>query len=707
MTVSFFVSRLYHVSLLLAMLLLLCRCKGDKKSTKANTVEHAYTNALANETSPYLLQHAHNPVNWKPWGPEVLEEAKEDGKLLLVSIGYSSCHWCHVMEEETFEDEEVAKMMNANFVNVKVDREERPDVDQVYMTAVQLMTGNGGWPLNVIVLPNGKPLYGGTYHTKKQWIEVLSKISALYKNDPSEAEKYASMVAAGVAETNLIVPSEDFETLNTENLKTAVAQWRAEWDLQNGGDKGSQKFMVPTNLDFLMDYATLSEDKTVDTHITNTLDAIANGGVYDHLGGGLYRYSVDLEWKIPHFEKMLYDNAQAIALYSKAYVRFQNPAYKALVAETFDFLVREMRDDKGGFYAAMDADSEGEEGKFYVWKRERLQTLLGADFELFADYYSITENGEWEHGNYVLRKNGTDNAFLKKHGIAVSDFSQKKSRWKSILMAARNERTFPRIDDKIITSWNAMLISGLVKAHMVFGNAAYLEKAEAVFKFLETTCYQEGNLVHTYKEGSTRKEGFLEDYAFLIRASLDLYGVSLNERYLNFAETLTEKVADRYADASGMFRYTDNDALIAKIIKTDDGVIPSANSVMAHNLFRLGHLRYLPKKQDEAKKMLASLMPALMERPASYGHWAKLLLHEAYPFFEVAVVGPDAKKMTMEMHAYQVPNTIVVGTVKDSDLPLFKSRFFDDGTYVFVCKNSACKLPVKTTSAALEQLKNF
>ena len=685
---------------------LVLSCKENQGPQKETT--HKFTNALADETSPYLLQHAHNPVNWRAWSQDALEEAKEEKKLVLVSIGYSSCHWCHVMEAETFEDEAVAKIMNENFINIKVDREERPDVDQVYMTALQLISGNGGWPLNVITLPNGKPLYGGTYHTKEQWTQVLTKISDLYNNDPIKAAEYSDMVAQGIADANLVEPVKDTESLTKAVLQTSIDAWQPNWDTKEGGEKGTQKFMIPTNLDFLLDYALLTDDKSIKAHVKNTLDKMALGGIYDHIGGGFYRYSTDPEWKVPHFEKMLYDNAQVLSLYSKAYQVFKYPAYKTVVLETISFLEREMKHTSGGYYAALNADSEGEEGKFYVWQEEELKSILDADFELFASYYTINPPAIWEEGNYVLHKLQDDMAFAKNHALDRKELLVLKKNWQNRLLEARDKRIRPSTDDKIITSWNALLIKGFVDAYKAFGNNDHLEKAKAIYEFLRAKSYKDNTLVHTYKKGSRQTEGFLEDYAFLADAALDLYSVSMDTQYLKTAQKLTQTAEKVFADeASGMYRYTDNDKLIAKIIKTDDGVLPSPNAVMAHNLFRLGHIEYNMAYIKKAQRMLSALVPAVTERPASYAKWNALLLKSVYPFYEVAVVGKNAEPLIKQLHQNYVPNTLVVGTVSDSESPLFDDRFFDDGTFIYVCKNTTCKLPVETVPKALEQLRNF
>ncbi|AYN67421.1 thioredoxin domain-containing protein [Euzebyella marina] len=701
------VFRFFFPQVILFAFLILASCKEEKNDVPVQE-EHKYTNELANETSPYLLQHAHNPVNWRPWGQEPLNDAKKENKLVLVSIGYSSCHWCHVMEEETFEDEEVAKVMNENFVSIKVDREERPDVDQIYMTALQLISGNGGWPLNVITLPNGKPLYGGTYHTKEQWTQVLTKINDLYKNDPKKAEEYADMVAAGIAEANTIVPTNKKSEISKTVLVENVEKWKKFWDLEKGGDQGTQKFMIPVNLMFLLDYAILENDVNTRSHVKTTLDKMLLGGVYDHVAGGFFRYSTDADWKIPHFEKMLYDNAQALSLYSKAYTVFGDVEYQKLVSEMFEFLQREMKGNSEGYYAALDADTEGEEGKFYVWEQNELKKALGSDFDLFAKYYSVNEKEAWEENKYVLRRNSDDVDFLESEKMDESKLSTLKQEWKNKLLNARNTRPRPGIDDKVITSWNALLINGLVDAYKAFGQQKFLTEAEKIFQFLENNSFKNGRLVHTYKEGSSQNQGFLEDYSYLANAALQLYSVTFDEKYHDFADRLTKEAYDRFFDdTTGMFFYNESDELIAKIVKTDDGVLPSPNAVMAKNLFLLGHIDYNKEYLESSKQMLASMQPLVAESPASYSKWNALSLNNVYPYFEIAVVGKDVKPVINGLNQKYLPNTLIVGSDSKSELPLFEDRFIDGETYIYVCQNTTCKLPVKTVNEALNQMANF
>ncbi|NNF18529.1 MAG: thioredoxin domain-containing protein, partial [Flavobacteriaceae bacterium] len=408
---------------LLSLFLIVSACKGESEKQE----KHEFTNALVDETSPYLLQHAHNPVNWRPWSEEALEEAAREDKLVLVSIGYSSCHWCHVMEEETFEDTAVAELMNKNFINIKVDREERPDIDQVYMTALQLLQGSGGWPLNVITLPDGKPLYGGTYHTKEEWMTVLQEISSLYKESPERAREYADKVAQGIQAVNLVSKPAEDQSLNQQKVNQIVNTWEPQWDLEYGGQKGQQKFMLPVNLSFLMQFAYLGQEEHALSFVRTTMDQMARGGVYDQLGGGFYRYSTDDRWQVPHFEKMLYDNAQLIALYAEGYSLLKNQEYAKVIEETTNWLEREMRHPDGAYYAALDADSEGEEGKFYTWKTDSLETVLGSSYDEFAAYYGIQGRQPWENNTYILSRPQTDSVFMTSNGMDKKTLDRRKA----------------------------------------------------------------------------------------------------------------------------------------------------------------------------------------------------------------------------------------------------------------------------------------
>lgn len=679
-------------------------CKeGEKKS------EHGeFTNELINETSPYLLQHAHNPVYWKPWSNEALKEAEKEDKLIVISVGYSSCHWCHVMEKETFTDTTVAKVMNESFINIKVDREERPDIDHVYMTAAQLMTGKGGWPLNIIALPNGKPLYAGTYHTQKQWISVLENITKQYKNDPKKAYEYAEMVSTGVQDVYVIKPSADSELLTEKHLASGIDRWKFNWDYENGGFKGSQKFMLPGALDFILKNSFITSDKEAQIYLKETLNKMALGGVYDQLGGGFFRYSTDAYWKVPHFEKMLYDNAQLIGTYSNGYKVFKDPLYKEVVYNTISFLKAEMKSNEGGYFSALNADTEGEEGKFYLWKKAELENLITNDFKLFASYYSIEDKNADEEGNLVLMKSESDVDFMTTHKLSEEKLNNLKKDWNTQLLNARNNRVNPDIDDKMLTSWNALLIKGLVEAYKTFGDDEFLKEAISIHSFIKNKAYKNDELIHAYKKGSTRTDVFLEDYAFLIQASLALYEVTAEVDYLQFAQKLNKHTLNNYKDdATGMFRFNAKTDLLTKIIKTDDGVIPSPNAVMADNLFLLGHIEYNTEYMQLSKNMVATMVPNYEEAAASYWNWGSLLSNNANSFYEVAVVGENAKTLLKELNKEYLPNTLIVTSTTESDLPLFKGRYTADGTYIYVCQNNACLMPVDNVKEALKDINTY
>ncbi|WP_339925698.1 thioredoxin domain-containing protein [uncultured Cyclobacterium sp.] len=669
---------------------------------------HAFTNALVNESSPYLLQHAHNPVDWIPWSEKALSNAKEQDKLVIISIGYSSCHWCHVMEEESFENKEIASFMNDNFINIKVDREERPDVDMVYMTALQLMKGSGGWPLNVVTLPNGKPLYAGTYHTKEEWQEVLKQVRDFYRDNPVKANEYADKVAIGVQEANQIQATQNQDEIPKDIAKDIVNQWKPSWDGVHGGDQGQQKFMMPSNLDFLINYAALEKEGDAKTHLKKSLDKMALGGIYDQVGGGFFRYSTDEEWKYPHFEKMLYDNAQMISIYSKAFQIFKSPLYKEVVITTIDFLEREMKNEDGGYYAALNADTDGEEGKYYIWNQKEIEQTLGEDYSLFSSYYSLNVNAPEESGNFVLYRQVNDSIFSIRNKLTLKDLAVIKKRWNSFLLEKREERTTPDKDDKIITSWNALLINGYLDAYFAFGDVRYLERAIETFNFIDKNALDNLKLIHSYKEGGRKVEGFLEDYSFMVNALIKLYSATMDVAYLEKAEALHKRANKLFHDeVSGLYRYNQNNALISTLINTHDGVIPSPNAVMAENAFKLGHLLYDPKLILKSKNMSSTILSMANENPSGYGRWNNLLMNQTYPFYEIAVVGKNARAVLSSFQEVYLPNTLVVASPSESSLPLFLNRYVDEETYIYVCQNNTCNLPETVPEIVINQLKTY
>ena len=460
-------------------LLSLTTCGQNSKEKKENmsTPLHKYTNQLINETSPYLLQHAHNPVNWYPWGEEALEKAKKENKLIIVSIGYAACHWCHVMEHESFENEEVASLMNDEFVCIKIDREERPDIDQVYMNAVQLISGRGGWPLNCITLPDGRPIYGGTYYPAKNWMELLTNVNRFVKESPDRAENQATELTKGVNSTEFITLNEDKAQFSTLDLDRMFTHFEKQLDPVNGGNKGAPKFPMPVGYEFLLHYNYVMDEPEALEAVILTLNKMANGGIYDQIGGGFSRYSTDAYWKAPHFEKMLYDNAQLVSLYSSAYQLTKNPTYKNTIEETLSFVDRELSAKEGGFYSSLDADSEGEEGKFYVWKYEEIKNLIKNETDLISDYYNIEKDGNWENGENILLKTLSNSAFAQKNNLSEKELIAKVNDFKSILLKEREKRIRPALDDKILTSWNALMIKGYVDAYRTLNKKEYLNKA--------------------------------------------------------------------------------------------------------------------------------------------------------------------------------------------------------------------------------------
>lgn len=693
--------------LLLPLTLLFCACSGQKNTIE--NMDHKYTNALINETSPYLLQHAHNPVNWLAWNDESLAKAKAEQKPILVSIGYSACHWCHVMEHESFEDSIVAAYMNKNFICIKVDREERPDVDQVYMNAVQLMTGRGGWPLNCFALPDGRPLYGGTYFPKDQWMDVMTKVAGIWQNDREKALEYATNLTKGVSESELIQRNLAEANFKVDELKAVVDKWKTQVDDKEGGPNRSPRFPLPNNYEFLLRYGTLTEDEEVLEHVNLTLEKMAFGGIYDQIGGGFARYSTDELWKAPHFEKMLYDNGQLVSLYSEAYQATKSPLYKEVVEETLEFIEREMTSKEGVFYSALDADSEGEEGKFYVWKMEELHAILGDEFAWVKDYYNINSKGLWEHGNYILLRKDGDEEFAKKQGWELAELKQKVKAINSLLLKERSNRIRPGLDDKQLTSWNALMLKGYADAYRVFGNKEYLKVALRNADFILKTQQQEdGALWHSHKEDRSTINGFLEDYCFTIEAFISLYQATFDRKWLDEADKLAAYTIQHFHDKnSGMFFFnSDKDAkLIARKMELTDNVIPSSNSSMAKGLFYLGH--YLDKKEylEISEQMLNNIAPNISQGGSWYSNWLQLMLHHTNLFYEVAIIGPKADDKRAEMEQHYHPNIMLIGGEKEDGMPLLEYKLVKGNTRIYVCVDKACQMPVSEVKEALKQLK--
>lgn len=678
-------------------------------------MKQEHSNELINETSPYLIQHAHNPVHWKPWTPKTLDLAKASNKLMLISIGYSACHWCHVMERESFEDHEVAQLMNSHFINIKIDREERPDVDHVYMNAVQLMTGSGGWPLNVIALPDGRPLWGGTYFKKEQWIDALKQIAKLYIEKPEKIYEYADKLERGIKALDLVNLNKDKPVFEKPFIDQALKNWSKNFDNTYGGMGRAPKFMLPNNYHFLLRYAHQTKDKTLEDFVNLTLQKMAHGGVYDHIAGGFSRYAVDTKWHIPHFEKMLYDNGQLVSLYADAYLVTKNNLYKTVVTETLEFIKQEMTASNGAFYSALDADSKtpeghSEEGAFYVWTKAELKTLLKKDFDLFSAYYNVNSYGLWEQHNYVLIKKDDDTEFIKKHHITFDELTKKKTHWKKTLLKARNKRAKPRLDDKTLTSWNAIMLRGYVDAYRVFGDVNYLACAEKNANFIITHMLREdGGLNRNYKNGKSSINGFLEDYAATINAFLALYENTLDDTYLIRAKHLTAYTFDHFFDdKSSMFYFTSNEdeSLVSRSIEYRDNVIPASNSVMAKNLFKLAHYFENARYSETAITMLNNMKPEMQDYPSGYSNWFDLMLNYVLPHYEVAIIGHAAKQKVNKLNKTYLPHTLIAASTAASTIPILKNRYKPDKTLIYVCMNKSCQYPVSQVTEALKLLKD-
>ncbi len=690
---------------LLALCLYSCKSSQDNKSQS----DHEYTNFLIEESSPYLLQHAHNPVDWHPWNDETLAKAKAENKMMIISIGYAACHWCHVMEHESFEDTTIARIMNENFIPVKVDREERPDVDDVYMTDCQLISGSGGWPLNAFAMPDGRPVWAGTYFPKDQWSDILNQFSKLYKEDKPRLEDSAQKITQGIASRDAIQinTGEQKYDLTSFARSTQILIDKIDWEM--GGRKGAPKFPMPNNYDLLLKYHALTGDQKALEATQLTLDKMAAGGIYDQLGGGFARYSVDAEWLAPHFEKMLYDNGQLINLYANTYKVTKNPKYQQIVEQTVAFAERELLDESGAYYSSLDADSEGEEGKFYVWSQAEIDSLISNknDAKIFSAYYTTQADGNWEHTNILYVTDDVKNV-LSDNNITQAQLEEILDRYHPILMAHRDTRIRPGTDDKVLTSWNGLMIDGLVEAYKAFGEPAYLDKAKRAMQFIqEKQVKKDGSLYRNYKDGKSAINAFLDDYATIIKASTNLYQVTLDESYLQFAKQLTEYTLAHFVDTENqMFNYTsDQDAdLVARKKELADNVIPGSNSMMARNLHAIGLYFDNKEYKAQAKQMLNNILPQIekLQAPDYYSNWLQLNADLIKPTYEVAIVGPDAVAKAKKLNSHYLTNAIVLGGTTEGTLALLKEKLQEGETMIYVCQNKVCKFPVTEVDEALK-----
>ncbi len=671
-------------------------------------------NKLHLETSPYLLQHANNPIHWNAWNSETLEYAKQKNKLLVVSVGYSACHWCHVMEHESFEDSDVANVMNSNFVSIKVDREERPDIDAVYMKAIQIMTNQGGWPMNVVCLPDGKPIWGGTYFRKTEWINSLEQLQKLYLENPSKMIDYAEKLQSGMQSIS-IIQNQNLETdLLQELLIPLVEKWKKSFDLEFGGMARAPKFMMPNNYAFLMRFAHQNRDEKVLEFVNLTLTKMAYGGLFDTIDGGFSRYSVDLKWHVPHFEKMLYDNGQLVSLYADAYKLTHNPLYKEVVEKTLQFVEKEWLTTEGGFFSALDADSLNtknhlEEGAFYVWTKPQLQSILKQDFELFSEVFNVNEFGFWEHNNYVLIQNQSLEQIAKNNEISVEKLQIKKQTWGKLLYSEREKRSKPRLDDKIITSWNALMLKGFVDAYKAIGNEDYLKTALKNAHFIsENLISEKGNLYHTYKNRKAKINGFLEDYSLVIESFITLYEVTFDENWLTKSKQLIDYCLDHFYDSqSSFFSFKSNldKQLIASHFETEDNVISASNSVMASNLYKLSVYYENQYYEEICLKMLHHILPNV-DYPSAYSNWLNVFMNFSISNKELAICGKNALEFSRKINQKYLPNLMVSGLERKSELPFLQNRFLENETLFYLCENKSCQQPSFDFNEILKKLES-
>ena len=667
---------------------------------------HLHTNNLIHETSPYLLQHAHNPVDWYPWGEEALSKAKKENKPVLVSIGYAACHWCHVMERESFEDEETAQYMNDNFVNIKVDREERPDIDHIYMDAVQVMTGSGGWPLNVFLMPDGRPFYGGTYFppvrafNRLSWKEILQSIQQAYSEKKNEIESQAENLTEHLKNANSfdIGSSANNDTIISESTLNLIAE-----NLLKNGDKtwggfgNAPKFPQTFSIQFLLRHYHFSKNKDSLQQALLSLDKMISGGIYDQAGGGFSRYSTDAKWLAPHFEKMLYDNALLINVLAEAFQLTNNTFYNKTIHHTMQFVEREMLNANGGFYSALDADSEGVEGKFYTWSKEEVDQVLGRNADVFCEFFDITNKGNWEHTN-ILWISKSIQQFAAEKGVDETELTQLLEDGKSRLLEKRNARIRPALDDKILLGWNALMNIACCKAYAATSQSAYKDLAVKNIAFLENSFVNDkGEWMHTYKNGIARYPAFLDDYAYLISAYIYLQEITGNPEYLYKAKKLVQIAEENFLEESiGFFFFTSKvqkDVIVRKK-EVHDGATPSGNSTMAINLHYLGIIFDEPKWIEHSRDLVRQLENAVTRYPGSFGNWACLLQQHVYGVPEIAITGDTSFDILPEILKEYIPFKVIqAAIVPIKEFPLLQGKSFEKTSLIYVCKNYSCKKP--------------
>ena len=656
-------------------------------------------NRLINETSPYLLQHAYNPVDWHAYNEEAFEKARAENKPLLISIGYSACHWCHVMEHESFSNPEIAQVMNQHFVCIKVDREERPDVDQLYMNAVQLLHGSGGWPLNCFAMPGGEPFWGGTYFRPEQWIDLLKQISDLFHKNKADVQQQAERLKAGIESNNLVEAIAGDVIVDTEMLREAYEQLALRFDSNKGGMLGAPKFPMPAIWSFVLNYHAITGNQEAINQLKTTLDQMARGGIFDQIGGGFARYSTDSDWKVPHFEKMLYDNAQMASLYARAYQLTGDPRLLATLSTTLKFIGRDLTSPHHTFYASLDADSEGVEGLYYLWDKAEIMELFPEYGELLIEYWGVEGAGQWEYNKSILLRPLNNSDFATRQHLSEKELLELVNMSSKVMLKHRQKRIPPALDDKIIASWNALMVKGWADAALATGNAEFKETAlHAAAIIYQQMADKDGKLKRSYKNGEARIDGLLNDYAFLADAFVTLYQLSFDFQWLQWARQLVEQVFKQFTDeSSALFWLTPantHEIQPVRMKETTDNVEPCGNSVMAKVLWELGHLYNEANWLDRAESMVKLMKSRIVAYPSAHAQWASVAAAMAYKTSLIVITGPQAYKYAASLQKSFRPFVIFAATNKEHNLPVFSHRFKLNETLIYVCQGNTCKAAV-------------
>jgi hypothetical protein len=651
-------------------------------------------NSLIHESSPYLLQHAYNPVDWYPWNDAALDKARTENKPLLISIGYSACHWCHVMERECFEDYETAQIMNNYFVCIKVDREERPDIDQLYMSAVHLMGHRGGWPLNCFTLPNGQPIYGGTYFPKKNWQHILHQIHKLYTESLDEVLDYAQRITQGIRHTELFKIPEKPGVVVKDNIHKAVENWMPEWDADWGGPDRAPKFPLPNNYLFLLRYSWYFHNKETENHVHRTLEAMVCGGIYDQIGGGFARYSTDVYWKVPHFEKMLYDNAQLVALYSEAYRWSGREVYRECVYDTLRFVERELCHSNGAFYSALDADSDGEEGLFYTWSDAELQELSDQQKSLFYETFVNDDEAMWEGRRIIMRR-------------TAAPFTAEQRALCDSMLQLRTKRNRPATDDKVILCWNAMMASGFAYAARWLNDVELLKPAQRNIAFIEQNMVLNNRqLLRIWKNDKAHIDAFLEDYCWLAEACYALFEAGAGEEYLNKAIHWLNIALDQFPEAgSGLLYFTSEyqQEWVSRQLETSDNVMPASNSILARLLYRLGALSANAEWIERSKTMLSAVKKEMMAYGSGYSNWLNLALEHEWKVKSFIISGKQAETLRRTLQPFYRPD-LLLHHLSDAESAWFKEKQHAD-LHLYPCEENFCSAPLRSSEAAIQRIR--